>query len=83
MQIDKDDSRGEDQMASTSIVDKRKTILIQNSDSADDNHVAPIDTLMEGDDAPVSWLAGIYAAVRTLGIDYLKPLLCLLRHPCM
>lgn len=83
MHHDEGDSRREDTTALASIIDKGKTILIEDNDSDNDDQVAPIDVPADAGDVLALEPTGIYIATKASGIDYLWPLLSLLRQPCM
>lgn len=78
MQISEDNLREEDRVVSASIVDKRKTIMIDDSESDDNGQVASIDILVEQNGLPASRLADVYTTTKTSAINSLWPLFVLL-----
>lgn len=83
MHLDGDDSRMEELTASSLIIDKGKTILVENSGGDGDSQVTPIDVLANVDDVPALEPIDMFTTFKASGIDCLLPLLLLLHWPCM
>lgn len=69
MQVDKDNLREGDPVASATIIDEGKTIVINDSKSDNDGQVVLMDTLAEQEDPPALGPTNIYIATKASGIN--------------
>lgn len=71
MHLNREDSRREDLIALAPIIDKGKTILVEDSDSDNYSQVAPMDIPINTSDALALELTVIYTTTRAPSNDFL------------